>query len=334
MTKALILGGSGFIGLSLVRALLARGRDSVIAVDDQSRGALDAEAKAVFEDARVTFIAADLTDPAAFDRLPTDIDEIYLLAGIVGVKYTIEAPDRVLRVSAMIILNTLEWWRRHGKGRLLYSSSSEAYGGGLPVLPNFPIPTPEGAPIIIPDITNVRFSYAAVKTFGEACIQAYAQRYRLPAVVVRYHNVYGPRMGYEHVIPELSLRLLRAERPFLLYGADQTRAFCHVSDAVAATIAAMTHADAHPPIYHIGNETEEVRIAELFDRLQAVAGIRARDVKLLDAPRGSPQRRCPDTTRMRKELHIEPKIGLDDGMRATFAWYRDRHPDGRIPAGR
>lgn len=333
MTKTLVLGGTGFIGLELVRALGAAGDHDITVVDNLSRGALDPAAKELFTAIGARFIEADLTDPDAFAELPGRFDEIYLLAGVVGVRYTIERPVHVLRTNALIVTNTVDWWQQTG-GRLLYASTSEVYAGSLDIMSPFPTPTPESIPIAITDILNPRFSYAASKTYGESLVNAGALESGHPATIIRFHNVYGPRMGYEHVVPELSLRLVRRENPFVLYGSDQSRAFCFVSDAVAGLIAAMADARPEPRILHIGNDQEETNISDLFDMLCDIAGWQPDTVDRQPAPRGSPTRRCPDITRMREELGVVPLVSLADGLAQTFAWYAGQHPNGQKPEGR
>lgn len=333
MTKTLVLGGTGFIGLELVRALGEADDHTITVVDNLSRGALDPAAEELFAARGVQFIEADLTDPNAFGQLSGSFDEIYLLAGVVGVRYTIERPVHVLRTNALIVTNAVDWWQQTG-GRLLYASTSEVYAGSLDIMSPFPTPTPESIPIAITDILNPRFSYAASKTYGESLVNAGALESGHPATIIRFHNVYGPRMGYEHVVPELSLRLVRRENPFVLYGSDQSRAFCFVSDAVAGLIAAMADARAEPRILHIGNDQEETNISNLFDKLCDIAGWQPDTIDRQPAPRGSPTRRCPDITRMREELGVVPAVSLADGLAQTFAWYAGQHPDGQKPEGR
>jgi UDP-glucose 4-epimerase/UDP-glucuronate decarboxylase len=330
MSKALVLGGTGFLGTALVAELARRGHD-VVAVDNLSRGRLDADAREVFEKAGADFLQLDLTQADALVGLPDDCDDVYLLAGVVGVRYTIERPEHVLRTNGLIAVNVLDWWQSHPSARLLYASTSENYAGSTDAMADFPIPTPETIPLCITDILNPRFSYASSKIFGEALVNAYARSQGLHGVIIRHHNVFGPRMGYEHVVPELFLRLLRHEEPFVLYGHDQTRAFCYVDDAVEGMILALEKASPEPQVYHLGNDAEEIRIAELFERLQKVAGIRPERLVHEPAPRGSATRRCPDLSKARQELGYAPRVPLDEGLRRTFEWYSSHHPDGRKP---
>lgn len=331
MRKVLVLGGTGFLGAFLVSTLARRGECRIVAVDNLSRGRFDDDVREILARSEAEFLELDLTRPEQCARLPDDADDVYLLAGVVGVRYTLEQPERVLRTNGLIALNVLEWWRQHPAARLLYASTSENYAGSLDAMAEFPIPTPETVPLCITDILNPRFSYAASKIFGEALVNAYARAHGLAGVIVRHHNVFGPRMGYEHVVPELFLRLLRRENPFVLYGRDQTRAFCYASDAVEGMTLALEKARPAPEIYHLGNDSEEILIEDLFERLQRIARIRPDRVVHEPAPRGSAQRRCPDISKSRCELGYAPKVGLDEGLERTFEWYQSRHPDGRLP---
>ena len=323
MPKALVLGGAGFIGFNIVEKLSSLDDYEVTICDNLSRGRQDEHMdRLLVNRPAVNFVNADLTDVDSYALLGTEYDQVYLLAGVVGVRYTSEMPDKVVYTNAMITLLTLEWLKTFGTAKVLFSSTSEVYAGAAETIPNFPIPTPEDVPLAIDDITNTRFSYAASKMLGEAAVVAYQRINKLPATIVRYHNVFGPRMGYEHVIPELSMRLLRKEEPFLVYGCDQFRAFCYISDAVDATIAAMeSEATNSGEISHIGRD-EETQIGVLAQHLCDLAGFHP-ELRCVPAPTGSTSRRCPDISKARNLLGYEPKVGLEEGLKKTFEWYSD-----------
>ena len=126
-----------------------------------------------------------------------------------------------------------------------------------------PVPTAEDVPVMIADVAAPRFAYAISKLLGEAAFLHAARAKGLNAVVGRFHNVYGPRMGADHVIPEMSLRAMRGEDPFAVWGADQYRAFCYVDDAVEAMLRLMDTPEAAGQIVHIGDDTEQTNIADL-----------------------------------------------------------------------
>jgi UDP-glucose 4-epimerase/UDP-glucuronate decarboxylase len=325
MRKVLILGGTGFIGFTLAKLLAQEGSPTeVVLVDNFSRGRRDAELETFLHaHPECRLLEADLSKPESFESFEGKIyDEVYLLAAVVGVKYAQENPAAVVTINTRIILNVLDWARKNGVGRLLFASTSEVYAGGVD-LGLIPVPTPETVPLVFADIRNPRFSYAASKLLGEAAVFGYAQTYGLPVMVVRFHNVYGPRMGYEHVIPELSLRAIRKEDPFRVYGIEQTRAFCFVTDAVLGMLAAM-RCGKDGEIYNIGNDREEIRIGDLAELILRLAHHSPR-IQPFSPPAGSVARRCPDLAKLRA-LGYTPVTSLGDGLRVTLDWYRDNQP--------
>lgn len=326
MPRSLILGGAGFVGLHLARRL-ARDGHAVTLVDDFSRGRRDADLDELAARPNVTFLEADLTERAAFEALPTDADRVYMLAAVVGVRNVEADPARVVRVNTLSLMNLLDWLP--GRGEVLFfTSTSETYAGGVDA-GLVPVPTPEDVPLVIPDVTAPRFAYAASKLLGEAAVVHTARARGLRYVIGRLHNVYGPRMGADHVIPELSLRALGREDPFRLWGADQRRAFCHVDDAVEAITGLTATERAWGQIVHIGNDQEEIAIEDLAALVLRVARF-APAIDRRPAPAGSVARRCPDISRLRALTGFSPKVPLETGVRDTFAWYRD-HVAGARP---
>ena len=321
MPRVLVLGGAGFIGYHLAARLAAEG-DEVTLVDDGSRGRRDAALAALCARPNVTSVEADLTRAGALAGLPADWDQVYLLAAVVGVRNVEADPARVIRVNTRVVLETLDWL----PGRrevLFFASTSETYAGGVSA-GTVAVPTPEDVPLSVPDVAAPRFAYAASKILGEAAVIHTARACARPSVIGRFHNVYGPRMGADHVVPELSLRALRREDPFRVYGTDQRRAFCHVSDAVEAMVRLMATPAASGRVVNIGNDTEETLIEDLAGLVLREAGFAPR-LERVAAPAGSVARRCPDIGRLRELTGFVPKVSLEAGVRETFAWYRLRH---------
>ncbi|HKZ05507.1 MAG TPA: NAD-dependent epimerase/dehydratase family protein [Methylomirabilota bacterium] len=325
MASALVLGGAGFIGFHLASRLAGEGH-AVTLVDDLSRGRADADLQALLARKAVRFHHADLTQPGVLDGLPRDWEQVYMLAAIVGVRNVDRDPSRVVRVNTLALLNVLAWLPGRGE-TLFFSSTSEAYAGGV-TNGTVPVPTPEDVPLSVPDPAAPRWAYAASKILGEVAVLHEARARGLRAVVGRFHNVYGPRMGADHVIPELSLRAIRRENPFRLYGAEQQRAFCHVADAVEAVIRLVGTEAAWGQVVNIGNDAEETRIGDLARLVLEVAGFDPA-IDHVPAPVNSVARRCPDLARLRRLTGYQPKIGLGAGVRDTFDWYRRAPREGR-----
>ncbi|MEV4842625.1 NAD-dependent epimerase/dehydratase family protein [Micromonospora matsumotoense] len=316
--RALLLGGAGFIGLHLARRLVSDGHQVTI-VDDFSRGRDDADLDLLRADPAVQVVSGDLTSPATWATLPTGWDQIYLLAAVVGVRNVEQDPARVIRVNTLSALHLLDWVAP-GE-RVFFASTSEVYAGGV-TAGVVPVPTSEAVPTMISDIAAPRFAYAASKLLGEAAFLHTARARGFETVVGRFHNVYGPRMGADHVIPEMSLRALRGADPFPVPGADQYRAFCHVDDAVEAMLRLMGAPAAAGQIVHIGNDREETNIGDLAKLVLRVAGV-SPAIAPRSAPPGSVARRCPDLSRLRELTGYEPSVSLEEGVRSTFAWYRE-----------
>ncbi|HEX8631529.1 MAG TPA: NAD-dependent epimerase/dehydratase family protein [Catenuloplanes sp.] len=321
--RVLLLGGAGFIGLHLCRRLVADGHSATI-VDDFSRGRDDRDLAALRAHPAVTVLSGDLTDPATWARLPSGWDQIYLLAAVVGVRNVESDPARVVRVNTLAALHLLDWVAPGET--VFFASTSEVYAGGVD-RGIVAVPTAEDVPVMIADVTAPRFAYGISKLLGEAAFLHGARAKNFTTVVGRFHNVYGPRMGADHVIPELSLRAMAGGDPFRVFGVDQHRAFCHVDDAVEAMLRLMATPAAAGQIVHIGDDTAETNIGDLAKLILRIAGV-SPTLDVVPAPAGSVARRCPDLTRLRTLTGYAPAVGLEEGVRRTFEWYREFWPRG------
>ena len=195
--KILVTGGSGFIGSGLVKALLRAGAQ-VRVLDDNSRGnprRLAGIAK------NIEFIAGDIRDAAAVESAAKGMDEVHHLAFVNGTEFFYSRPDLVLDVGVRGMINVIDACRRHGIGQLILASSSEVYQSP----PH--IPTDESAPLVVPDVQNPRYSYGAGKLISEVMAINFGRKYFERVLIFRPHNVYGPDMGFEHVMPQFALRV-------------------------------------------------------------------------------------------------------------------------------
>ncbi len=321
MKKILLLGGAGFIGLEIARVLAQRGDASITIADNFRRngGRLDASVADLRDRMGVRICEGDFTDPSAFAMLGDGFDDVYMLASVVGVDYVNSMPHEIIRINSALILNCLEWIRKVGCQRTLFTSTSECYAGTIESF-GYAVPTPESVPLTIGDIGHPRFTYAVTKMLGESGFINYGRQCGFNSVVVRYHNVYGPRMGFKHVIPHLAQRFMAHETPFKVFGHDQTRSFNFIDDAVAGTIAA---AERGQPggIYHIG-DTDEISIETLVKFVGDLFGYTGPYENAPTYP-GSVSRRCPDISRAVSELGYQPRTGWQTGVGKTIAWYRD-----------
>lgn len=322
MSKILITGGAGFLGFSLAKKLFEDKNNKVTLIDNLSRGRMDTELQYLVEQGNMQFVQGDLTDPRLFVQLDKDYDYIYHLAAVIGVKNVMKNPDRVLYINALSTLNVFEYVKKMTRlKKLFYSSTSEVYAGTLKHY-GIKVPTDESVLLSIEDVSADRTTYALSKIFGESAAFIYGRKYNIPVTIGRYHNVYGPRMGYAHVIPEMFIKITLND-VVDVPSPGHTRAFCFIEDAVEFTIRACENTNTSGEILHIGNSKEEIKIRDLVCK---IAGLIHRDIKvneLEDTP-GSPERRCPDIRKIVKMTGYSAKFSLDDGIRKTFDWYKDK----------
>ena len=197
--RILVTGGSGFIGAGLVKALVHAGH-RVRVLDDNSRGR-PRRLTAVEND--IEFIAGDVRDAAAVDKAARGMDEVHHLAFVNGTEFFYSQPDLVLDVGVRGIVNVIDACRAQNVGTLVLASSSEVYQTPPTV------PTDESAPLSVPDPLNPRYSYGGGKLISELMAINFGRKYFERVLIFRPHNVYGPDMGFEHVIPQFALRLQR-----------------------------------------------------------------------------------------------------------------------------
>lgn len=313
--KVLVTGGSGFLGAGLVAGLVRKGYQ-VRVFDNNFRGR-DRRVAEVRDD--IEFVKGDIRDADAVDAATKGMEWVFHLAFVNGTRHFYERPGLVLDVGVRGALTTMDASKKHGVERYIVASSSEVYQEPTH------IPTTERERIIIPDVTNPRFSYSGGKLITELLAFHYLSAADTRRIIFRPHNVYGPDMGWEHVIPDF-MRRVRETRgeasngrlSFPIQGTGQeTRAFCYVDDAVDGIILAAEQGD-DASLFHVGVD-EEVEIAEVARRIGRLAGVEL-DIQPQALLAGSTSRRCPDITKLRG-LGYEPKVSLDEGLRRCWAWY-------------
>lgn len=320
MNKILLTGGAGFIGYHLAKRLAMDNK--VVILDNLSRGRMDHDFLELLNDPNIVFQNADLTNPAAYDELDLDFDYIYHLAAVIGVKNVSENPDRVLFVNALSNLYLFGFAKKiKNLKRIFFSSTSEIYAGTLKHY-GIDVPTGENVQLTLDDIKSPRTTYMLSKMYGEAICFNYNFRYGIPFTIGRYHNVYGPRMGFLHVVPEMFCKMndsATVEVP----SPDHTRAMCYVDDAIEMTILACESDQTLNEILNIGNQDQEIKIIELAETVAKVMDV---DVSLIRLPDtvGSPARRCPDISKIKQLTGYSPQTDLESGIRLTYDWYKDK----------
>jgi len=314
--RILVTGGSGFLGSALTRRLVAAGHD-VVVLDDNSRGNVTRLAD-VLDD--LTFVEADIRDGRAVANAMVGCDCVFHLAFVNGTRFFYEQPDLVLDVGVKGALTTIEAARDLGVGTYILASSSEVYQQ-----PDT-LPTPESERAIVPDVRNPRFSYAGGKLISELLSVNFFRDTPVRDMIFRPHNVFGPDMGFEHVIPELMGKLCMASDGWRANKAtieiqgsgEETRAFCYVEDAVDQLVV-MYERGRKGEIYHIGIDREQT-LHELIEQIGALLGIGI--TVLPGTPRaGGTSRRCPDISKIRS-IGYARRDRFAEGLARTVEWYK------------
>jgi len=319
--KILITGGAGFIGYHLSKHLADRG-DDVVICDNFVRGKKDAELNELLNRSNVNLIECDLSNPLNLEKIGSGYDYIYHMASINHTGLFYKIPDEILRVGILTSINILDWMKSKNKeGKIMFTSSNEAYAGALHSFDKLLIPTPENVPLVISDTYNPRWSYAGTKLIGELLFINYAKVHNFRMSIVRPHNFYGPRAGAGHVIPDFIERILAKESPFNIYGAKDTRSFCYIDDAIEQITAVMESCKTDGETIHLGN-SEEILIEDLAKLLFKIAGYN-QEIIIHDSPIGSVKRRCSDLSKLYDLLGIKAKIGLEEGLLRTINWYKN-----------
>ncbi len=255
------------------------------------------------------------------------MDEVHHLAFVNGTEFFYNAPDLVLDVGVRGMINVIDACRKQNVGTLVLASSSEVYQ----TPPK--IPTDESAPLVVPDVLNPRYSYGAGKLISEVMAINFGRKYFERVLIFRPHNVYGPDMGWEHVVPQFALRLQAAGKRqpsgrlrFEIQGTGQeTRSFCFIDDLVAGVMV-MREKGEHLGIYHIGT-SEEVSIADLARR---IAAMRGREIELVRRRgRGRRHRRGAAPT-----FRNSPDWAISRACRSTRACRRRSIGTGSTPSWR
>ncbi len=313
MIKYFITGGSGFLGASLVRRLVEEG-NKVKIFDNLIRGNLK---KLTGIENKIEICQGDVREKKKLLKESRGYEVFVHLAAINGTKFFYSKPQEVLDVSIRGILNAVDVAKENNIKKFIFSSSSEVYQ--TPKI----IPTKENAELTVPDVFNPRYSYGGGKIISELVCLNYYKDFFEKMLIFRPHNVFGPDMGFEHVIPEFILKaneiIKNKKKKFTLKGnGRQQRSFIYINDFTNALIKVIKKGK-DKNIYHIGN-SKEISVMKLAKVILKLMKIDV-EVNTSSAPAGETIRRCPDNSKIKK-LGYKQLYSLEDGLRETISWYK------------
>lgn len=316
--KVLITGGGGFLGSHLSDAFLARG-DEVFILDTGSI----AKVRHLSGNPAFHYVHDSVFNLEILEGLIAKADLVYHLAAVVGVEHYVGDPYQVLSVNVNGVQNVLKLAFKHNK-KVVFSSTSEVYGR------NPKTPWREDDDRVLGSTRVDRWCYSTSKAAGEHFCFAY-RSLGLPVTVVRYFNVYGPRLDRLDVGRIITIFLGQAfrDKPLTVIGDGlQTRCFTYVTDATAATVAAGVNPDTDGEIFNIGTDVETT-ILDLAREIVAITGSKSEIVHVTkESVYGSSYedipRRVPDVTKMNEVLGVTAQTPLRTGLERTIQWFRDQ----------
>ncbi len=310
MARILVTGGAGFIGSHLCERLLTAGHD-VLCLDNEFTGS-KRNVEKLLAHPRFEFIRHDVVQPILLEA-----ERVFHLACPASPIHYQHNPVKTIKTNVVGTLNMLGLAKRTG-ARILLAGTSEVYGDPAehPQRETYQGNVNQLGP---------RACYDEGKRVAETLMMDYHRQNRVDTRIARIFNTYGPRMSFDdgRVVSNFILQALKGE-DITLYGEGrQTRSFCFISDLIDGLAALMdfTGDDCHGPV-NLGNP-REITVRELAEMVLRLTGAGGKLVNR-PLPQDDPARRCPDITRAGTCLGFQPKVSLEDGLKATIADFRAR----------
>ncbi|MDZ7675907.1 MAG: NAD-dependent epimerase/dehydratase family protein [Acidimicrobiales bacterium] len=298
----LVTGGAGFIGVNLARVLVERGW-TPIAYDNGSTGRLGDAVAAGFADV----IEGDVRDTDALRSAASSVDAIVHLAAQAGVPSSIADPVADCDLNVRGTLNALIAARDTGVSGFVFASSNAPLGEIEPPAHEQVVPRPLSP-------------YGASKLAGEAYCSAFAASYGVPAVVLRFANVYGPFSYHKGSVVATFMKAVMEGRPITVNGdGTQTRDFVYVADLCDGIVRSL-ESGLGGETFHLGTGSE-TSVNDLVGCIRASFTGREVSVEHGPALTGEIQRNCADIAKARRLLGYQPAVGLEDGLAATREWF-------------
>jgi nucleoside-diphosphate-sugar epimerase len=312
MAKYLITGAAGFIGSSLVRALLERG-DQVRGIDNFATGRRENLTEVAN---RIDFREADLLDLEAMHKACEGIDYVLHQAAIPSVPKSVLDPIGSNRANVDGTVNVLVAARDAKVKRVVYAASSSAYGD-TPTLPKHEAMTP-----------NPISPYAVAKLASELYMISFFRCYGLETVCLRYFNIFGPRQDpsspYSGVLAKFSMQMLRGEQPTIFGDGETSRDFTFIDNAVSANLLACSApaAECAGRVFNCATG-RRVTLNETFEALKLLTGYKG-SVKYSPERSGDIKHSLADISAAQNNLGYKVLVNFEDGLKRTVEWYKSQ----------
>jgi UDP-glucose 4-epimerase len=308
VTRVLITGGAGFVGVNLVAHLSAAGGYELTVLDDESLG--DRAHLAPFG---ARFIAGDVADRAVLDEALGDTDVVVHLAADTRVMDSIEDPSKNFESNVVGSFVLLEACRAHGVGRVVAASTGGAILGEAPT----PVHEELAAAPLAP--------YGASKLAMEGYLSAFAGAYGMRNCALRFSNIYGPRSFHKGSVVAHFFKRILAGEPLVVHGdGTQARDFLFVEDLVEG-IRRAVEAEV-TGVFQLGSG-QPTTVNGLLDHIRDVTGLADLPVSHAPARPGEVHKTWCDISKARSTFGFSPDTALRDGLARTWRWFCDQHPD-------
>ena len=308
--RVLVTGGAGFLGSWICESLIHM-QAEVICVDNLASGLMSNIAH-LMDSSMFHFIEHDISEPINFDDR---LDLVIHMASRASPFEFDHYPIEILKANTIGLVISLDIAKKH-EARILYTSTSEAYGNPMVV------PTPESYYGNVNSI-GPRGCYDEAKRCGEAYVMAYKRQYGLDTRIARIFNTYGPRIRWDGIYARAVPRFIDQAvdgRPITIFGdGTQTRSFTYVTDQIEGLLRLIAMDGAKGSVVNIGNDNE-TKIIDMARMVLNVTGS-ASGITYQPLPDDDPLRRRPDITRAKDLLGWEPKVSLEDGLHNTVEWF-------------
>ena len=314
--KYLITGGAGFIGIKLVEKLLKNKENKIYIIDNLSKKTDNKNLLDILKNKNIKLIQKDLSSISNYLKI-YDFDYIYHFAAILGVKKVINNPFITLKDNILTTINLINFSIKQKKlKKICFTSTSEVYAYSLKKkLAKYP--TPEDIDFLISKDFNPRSSYLLSKIVGEYLIN-YS---KLNFVIFRPHNIFGPQMGFAHVIPQLTQKILNHnKRKIIIHNAKHKRTFCNIEFAIDLIFNISHKKKIINKIFNIGSPEKEISIMELAHKIKKILNSKNQLISSNSQKDSSPEKRKPDMKRSLKYSKINHNF--EKGLKETVIWYK------------
>ena len=315
--KYLITGGGGFIGIKLAERLIKNKANKIYIIDNFSKKKNNKDLSKILKNKNVKLIKKNLNQISDYLKIYS-FDYIYHFAAILGVQKVIENPFITLKENILSTINLIDFSKKQKKlKKICFTSTSEVYAYTLrKKLAKYP--TPEDIDFLVSKDFSPRSSYLLSKIVGEHLMN-YS---RLNFIIFRPHNIFGPQMGFAHVIPQLTKKILKhKKRNIIINNSKHKRTFCDIDFAIELIFNISHNKGLNRKTFNIGSPENEISIMQLSQKIKKILNSKNQLISSTSQKDNSPERRRPD---MSKSLHYtRQKHNFEKKLKEAVLWYKN-----------